>query len=324
MRNKILSLIGACLALLGSANAAEWPDKPIKIIVPAAPGGAADTLARLIGKEISDKLGQPVVIDNRAGAAAIVGTQALARSPNDGYTIGMVFTGAMAINPAMYKPLPYDPVKDFDPIAMISASPLVLVASQKSDIKSLGDLVQKAKNEPGKYSYGSAGIGSTQRLSMELLKASYNIDMLHVPYKGSSPALIDLQAGLITTLSDNAITLIPLIQAGQVTPLAVESPRRLSSLPDVPTTTELGFPKFQASGWYGMVAPAGAPSIAIKKLHAVIDGFLRSPAFNQTLSQQGMEPQPGSVNDFKAFLAAERIKWASAVEAAKIPPQELR
>ncbi|AVG41835.1 MULTISPECIES: Bug family tripartite tricarboxylate transporter substrate binding protein [Achromobacter] len=304
--------------------AAPYPDKPIRMIVPAAAGGAADTLARMIGRGLTEKFGQPVVIENKPGAAAIVGMSAIAKSPADGYTLGMTFSGAMSINPSLYQQLPYDPVKDFAPITIVAVSPLVIAVSPKLGPKSLSEFLALAKKEPGKLTFGSAGTGSTQHLSMELLKSTAGVDMLHVPYKGSSAALVDVQSGLISAVSDNAITLVPLIQSGQLVPLAVETAKRIQSLPQVPTVAESGYPGFQAAGWYGLLAPAGTPQPIVAQLNAALREMVGKPDFTQWLQQQGMEPQTDTPEGFGRYIGQEKDKWAQVIKTAKVPQQASR
>lgn len=304
--------------------AAPYPDKPIRMIVPAAAGGAADTLARMIGRGLTEKFGQPVVIENKPGAAAIVGMSAIAKSPADGYTLGMTFSGAMSINPSLYQQLPYDPVKDFAPITIVAVSPLVIAVSPKLGPKSLSEFLALAKKEPGKLTFGSAGTGSTQHLSMELLKSTAGVDMLHVPYKGSSAALVDVQSGLISAVSDNAITLVPLIQSGQLVPLAVETAKRIQSLPQVPTVAESGYPGFQAAGWYGLLAPAGTPQPIVAQLNAALREMVGKPDFTQWLQQQGMEPQTDTPDGFGRYIGQEKDKWAQVIKTAKVPQQASR
>jgi len=325
LKRILQSLALSCAAMAATAAwAAPYPDKPIRMIVPAAAGGAADTLARMIGRGLTEKFGQPVVIENKPGAAAIVGMSAIAKAPADGYTLGMTFSGAMSINPSLYQQLPYDPVKDFAPITIVAVSPLVIAVSPKLGPKSLGEFLALAKKDPGKLTFGSAGTGSTQHLSMELLKSTAGVDMLHVPYKGSSAALVDVQSGLISAVSDNAITLVPLIQSGQLVPLAVETAQRIQSLPQVPTVAESGYPGFQAAGWYGLLAPAGTPQPIVAQLNAALREMVDKPDFTQWLRQQGMEPQTDTPEGFGRYISQEKDKWAQVIKTAKVPLQASR
>ena len=325
MKRILQSLVLSCGVLSATvALAAPYPDKPIRMIVPAAAGGAADTLARMIGRGLTEKFGQPVVIENKPGAAAIVGMTAIAKAPADGYTLGMTFSGAMSINPSLYQQLPYDPVEDFAPITIVAVSPLVIAVSPELGPKSLGEFLALAKKDPGKLTFGSAGTGSTQHLSMELLKSTAGVDMLHVPYKGSSAALVDVQSGLISAVSDNAITLVPLIQSGKLVPLAVETAQRIQSLPQVPTVAESGYPGFQAAGWYGLLAPAGTPQPIVAQLNAALREMVDKPDFTQWLRQQGMEPQTDTPEGFGRYIGQEKDKWAQVIKTAKVPLQESR
>jgi len=307
-----------------ATSAAGYPDRPIRLMVPAAAGGAADTLARMVGKGLSEKLGQPVVVENKPGAAAIVGMIALSRAEPDGYTIGMVFSGAMSINPSLYRNLPYDPAKDLDPIGIVAVSPLVISVNPKLGPKTLTELLDMARKQPGKLTFGSTGTGSTQHLSMELLKSTTGVDMLHIPYKGSAAAIVDVQSGLVSAISDNAITLTPMFQSGQLIPLAVETSKRIQSLPKVPTVAESGYPSFQASGWYGMAAPAGTDPAIVRKLNAEINAIVQSAAGKSWLQQQGMEPQSDTPEGFRDYIAQEREKWAAVIKSANVPVQDTR
>ena len=332
-----LSLAGSVSAHAASAVAADaaakaadavaasnYPDKPIRVIVPGAAGGAADTLARALANNLSTAFGQPVVVENRVGAAGIVGTVAIAKAPADGYTLGFTFSGAMSINPSLYKSLPYDVDKDFEPVGVTAVSPLVIAVSPKLGVNTLGELVERAKREPGKLTFGSTGVGSTQQLSMELLRSQAGINMLHVPYKGSAAALTDLISGQISVHADNALSVIPFAQSGQLKALAVGTTKRIASLPDVPTVAESGYPDYQAAGWYGMVAPAGTPKAVITKLSLAMTQYLKQPETVKWLEQQGMVPQLTTPAEFRTFMGKERAKWARVIKDADVPVQDLR
>lgn len=325
MKNAIMGWMLAAATVVASSSAwAAYPEKPIRLLVPALAGGAADTLGRMVGKRLGDKLGQPVVVENKAGAAAIIGMTEIAKAPHDGYTIGMAFTGGMTINPSLYQSLPYDPLRDFEPIGMVAVSPLVIAANPKLGVKNLGELLALAKKEPGTLTFASTGTGSTQHLSMELLKVTTGVDMLHVPYKGSSAAVVDVQSGLVSTISDNAITLIPFINSGRLVPIAVETAQRIQALPNVPTVAEQGFPGYEAVGWYGMVAPAGTPKAIVTLLNESLSEMLADPVFTDWLAQQGMVPQRETPESFRKFIAQEQQKWADVIKSAKVPKQSVR
>lgn len=312
-------------AKAGDAVAASnYPDKPVRMIVPGAPGGAADTLARALARGLSNACGQPVVVENRVGAAGIVGMVAIAKAPADGYTLGFTFSGAMSINPSLYKSLPYDVDKDFEPIGVAAVSPLVIAVSSKLGINTVGALVERAKREPGKLTFGSTGVGSTQQLSMELLRSQAGMNMLHVPYKGSAAALTDLISGQISVHADNALSVIPFAQSGQLKALAVGTTKRIGSLPNVPTVAESGYPDYQAAGWYGLIAPAGTPKAVISKLSTTMTQYLKQPETAKWLERQGMVPQLTTPAEFRTFLAGEREKWAKVILDANVPVQDLR
>ncbi|WP_233236163.1 tripartite tricarboxylate transporter substrate binding protein [Bordetella sp. LUAb4] len=320
----LAAMTATAVATAAGSAAAAYPEKPIRLIVPASAGGAADTLARMIAKRLNEKFRQAVVVENKPGAAAIIGMTDIAKAQPDGYTLGMTFSGAMSINPSLYESLSYDPLKDYSPIAMVAVSPLIITASPKLGVKTLGALLDMARKEPGKLTFASTGTGSTQHLSMELFKSTAGVDMMHVPYKGSAAAIIDVQSGLVSTLSDNAITLIPFIQSGQLVPLAVETAQRIPALPNVPTVAELGHPGYQAVGWYGLIAPAGTPEPIVTKLNGAINEMLDDPAFTKWLGQQGMEPQRDTSDGFRRYIAQEKDKWAHVIKTANVPRQSVR
>ena len=325
MKISILKIIAAVsFASLGATAGAAYPDKPLRIIVPAPAGGAADALARMIGKEMSEKMGQPVVVENRAGAAAIVGMTALAKAPADGYTFGLTFAGAMSINPSLYNGLPYDAAKDYDPITLVAFSPLVIGVTPTLGPKNLPELIAMAKSQPGKLTFGSAGTGSTQHLSMELLKWTTGVDLMHVPYKGSAAALTDLIGGSVSVMSDNAITLLPMFQSGRLLPIAVGTSKRIGSLPNVPTVAEAGYPGYEAVGWYGLVAPAGTNKTILDRVNAIVREAMTKQEFVAALEKQGMEPQITSPAEFRAYIAREKAKWATVIKTANVPIQEIR
>jgi len=324
MKHLLIRCVVAMLVLHSPAWAA-WPEKPLRIIVPTTAGGAADTLARMVASRLSDKFGQPVVVENRPGGSTSIGMRALAQTAPDGYTLGMTFAGSMSINPVLYRSLSYDPVREFAPVAIVAVSPLVITVSPKLGVQDLHAFLARARQEPGKLSFGSSSTGSTQHLSMELLKATAQVDMLHVPYKGSAGAIIDLQAGLISSVSENAITVIPHIQGGRLQALAVGTKQRLDSLPDVPTIAEvLGLPDYEAVGWYGLVAPAGVPAAIIDTLNAALADILGEPSFIQWLQGQGMQSRIDSAAGFGAYIAAERRKWARVIATAGVELLEMR
>ena len=319
-----LMAVVAAMALVPPGHASTYPDKPIRLVLPAATGGAADTLSRLIARSLSERFGQPVVVENKPGGAAILGMTTLANSPADGYTIGVSFAGAMSVNPSMYRNLPYDPVKSFDPVAILAVSPLVLAVNPKLGPKNLKDLLDMARKDPGKLTFASTGTGSTQHLSMELLKSTTGIDLLHVPYKGSAAAVMDVQSGLVSMMSENAITVVPHIQAGTLIAVAVGTAERIKPLPDVPTIAESGYPGYSAAGWYGVIVPKGVDPAIIRTLNAAVSEIIAKPEVQATLRLQGMEPMIDTPEGFGRFILQERDKWAKVIKGANVPVQDLR
>ncbi|MFA7666053.1 MAG: tripartite tricarboxylate transporter substrate binding protein [Burkholderiaceae bacterium] len=319
-----LPLLIMALAVVTPAQADNYPEKQIRMLVPASTGGAADTLARLVSRHLGDRLGQPVIVENKPGGAAILGMTMLANAPADGYTIGLTFAGAMSINPSMYRNLSYDPVNSYDPVALLAISPLVLTVNNQLGVSTLAELLDMARKNPGKLTFGSAGTGSTQHLSMELLKSVAGVDMMHVPYKGSAGAVIDVQSGVLSMLNENAITVMPHILNGRMTALAVGTQKRITPLPDVPTIAESGFPGYTAAGWYGMVVPKGVDPAIVKRLNSIVNDIISQPEVQETLQKQGMEPAIETAEAFGQYIQQERDKWARVIQSAKVPLQDLR
>ena len=305
--------------MAGTAQAA-WPERPIRLIVPAAAGGTTDIAARLVGKRMSEILGQPVVVDNRAGGAGIIGSQALLLAPADGYTLMMGNIGPNAINYALYRQLPYKP-QDFAPITMVVSVPNVLVVNAKVPARNVAELVALAKSEPGKLSFGSSGSGQSVHLSGELFKKRAGIDIIHVPYKGAAPAVADLVAGQVTMMVDNLPSSLPQIQAGKLRALAVTSGTRVAELPDVPTMKEAGFDDFQVTAWFGLVARAGTPPAVIAQLYKAAATVLAEPQIKSRLAELGGQAGGDTPEHFGQFIEQERQRWARVVKDTGIPQQ---
>jgi tripartite-type tricarboxylate transporter receptor subunit TctC len=312
-RNALIAM-SVLLGASSSAYSQNYPTKQIRMIVPTAPGGAADTLSRTVAQKLSEAWGQPVVVENRAGAAGIIGAEAAARSPNDGYTLMMGFAGFISINPSLYPKLPYDSVKDFTPIILVANSPLILVAHPSVPAKSVAELIQLAKQKPGELNFASSGTGSTQHLSGELFKSMANIDMKHIPYKGSAPAYTDLMSGRISIMFENMLSMIPNIKAGAVRPIAVSGSSRSPAMPEVPTVAESGVPDFSAVGWYGIFAPAGTDPAIVKKLNVEINRILKLPEVSDRLSSLGAEPVGGTSEEFANRIKIEIAKWRKVIK----------
>ena len=309
---------GALLASL-VAYAQPYPSHSIKIVVPYAAGGAVDIVARTIGQPLAEALKQPVIVDNRPGASANIGMEAVAKAASDGYTLLMASNG-IATNMALFPNLPFDGRRDFAPIAKIGYAPLVIVVPASSPIKSLKDLLAMAKAEPGKLTYASAGNGSSGHLAGELLKSAAKVDILHVPYKGGAPAITDLLGERITFMPINPVEVIAHIRAGRLRALAVASDQRFPLLPDVPTVAEAGLPGFEASVWWGLVAPANTPPEIVRRLNGETTKALNDPGVAGKLGELGVVVTPGTPGQFAAFLKAQTELWSDVIKTAHIQP----
>jgi tripartite-type tricarboxylate transporter receptor subunit TctC len=294
------------------AHAEPYPNQTIRMVVPFPPGGLTDAIARLIAQALGERLGQSVVVDNRAGASGNIGTALFTRTRPDGYTLLLGSSTPNAANPNLYKQLGFDPHKDFAPIGMIASAPNVLLVSSNSPYKTVGDLLAAAKASPGKLTFGSAGSASSGHLAGATMARVYGLNMLHVPYKGAGPALTDLMGGQITMMLDPSA--LPQIRGGQLRPLAVPSPKRLPALPDVPTFAEAtGNKDMIASAWYGLMAPAGTPPAIIKRLHAELAKVLQDPAIRTKLIDYGADVGSGSPEDFGRFMESEITRYAEII-----------
>lgn len=316
-RIRLFSLAALSCLLAGSAWAqTDFPTKPIRFVIPAAAGGPTEITGRLIGQKMQDILGQPVVIDARPGAGGNVGADLVAKAAPDGYTILMATIGTHAINQTLYKKLPFDPVKDFTPVSQVVQYPLILVVNPKVPAQNVKDLIDYAKKNPGKLNRASGGSGTSMHLSGELFRAQAGVDMPHIPYKGSLPALTDLIGGQVDLMFDSLMTALPHVKSGKLRALGVTGTQRSSAAPDIPTIAEAGVPGYSAVGWIGVVAPAGTPQPIVAKLHDAIVKALNTPDIREKLVAQAAEPVGSSPQEFAAFMRTETEKWARAVRAS--------
>ncbi len=293
-----------------------YPNRTIRLVVPFPAGGTTDILARAAAQKLTESLGEPVVVDNRPGAAGNIGSDIVAKSAPDGYTLLMGTVGTHAINPGLYSKMPYDHVKDFTPIVLVAAVPNVLVVNPSVPVNSVGDLIKLAKAKPGAINFASSGSGTSIHLSGELFKTMSHVDMTHVPYKGSSPALTDLMGGQVQVMFDNLPSSLALIKAGKLRAVAVTSLKRAPALPDVPTISESGLPGFEASSWFGILGPAGTPPPVVARINSEVNKWLQSPEAREQLLAQGAEAAGGTPENFASHIRAETDKWAKVVKAS--------
>ena len=314
-RNLIKWLVGT-LAFAAFAAHAQYPNKPIKMVVPFPAGGTTDILARAVAADLQKVFGQPVIVENKAGAGGNIGSDSVAKSPPDGYTLLMGTVGTHAINVALYPKMPYDAVKDFVPISLVAGVPNVLVAAPGFPVNSVKDLIDMAKKSPDKTTFASSGNGTSIHLSGELFKQLAGVQMTHVPYKGSSAALPDVMSGQVNVMFDNAPSVMPQIKGGKLKAIAVTSGTRSPALPNVPTIAEAGLPGFEATSWFGVLAPAGTPKDIVDKLSQTIARAVQSAEFKERLAAQGAEGVGNTSEQFAAHIKTEIEKWAKVVKAS--------
>ncbi len=302
------------LAFAGILHAQDFPTRPVKILVPQTPGGASDALARIIAQKLTEKWGQPVVVENRAGAGGNVGMEVVATSPPDGYTLLMSYVGTHAINGALYKKLPFDPEKDFTPVATLATLPFVAVTKADSPIKTIPDLVAAAKK--GQMNYGSAGNGSVNHLLGEMFNSAAGVKLVHVPYRGAAPAMQDLMGGQIQVVFTSLPSVSGAIKQGTLHPIAVTSAKRAASFSNIPTIAESGFKEFDVNPWFGLFAPARVPAQVIRKINADVNEILKSKDIAEKFGGQGAEPYITDPQQFSAVLRADIVKWGQVVKAS--------
>ena len=315
---------GRCLAVLalafaGLASAQTWPVRPVKVLVGFTPGGAVDLVARTLGQAMTGGLGQPIIVENKPGAGTNIAMKALIDAPADGYTL-MLTANSLAANPALFQPAPFDAERDVAPVALVGRVPVVIATNAASPYASVARLIEAARGKPNSIGYGTPGNGTTPHMAVEFFTRAAGIDLLHVPYRGGSQALTDVMGGQLPLVAVNALEALPHVRAGKLRVLAVLSPNRSPIFPDVPTIAESGFPGFEASVWYGFIAPAATPKPVIARLHAEVQKALQSAEVRERLAAAGGEVLPGSSEQFAALIRSERLRYDKLVREAGIKP----
>jgi tripartite-type tricarboxylate transporter receptor subunit TctC len=316
-RRSVAFALFACIAA-GPAHAQTYPNRPIKLIAPFPAGGLADVLARAVGEEMGKSLGQPIIVENRGGAGGNIGADAVAKSDPDGYTLLMSSAGILSANQFLYGRMSFDPEKAFVPVSLVADMSMLLAVHPKLQVRTLPEFLALARAQPDKLNFGSPGVGTTGHLGLAYFMHAAKVRLTHVPYKGAAPAVQDLVAGQIDGVFDNPPTLIAHIRAGSVIPLAAASKERMPLLPDVPTAAEGGVPEFEASSWFGIVAPAGTPQEIVGRLSAEVAKAVRQPSMQRYTRESGARLVGNTTDEFGAFIVAERAKWGEIIRAAHI------
>ncbi len=314
----IFAALAGAVALAGHANAQNYPNKPLRLIVPFPPGGGNDILARTVGQRLAEAIGQQIIVDNRGGAGGLIGAELAAKAVPDGYTIFLASIGNLAFMPALHAKLPYDPVRDFAPLTLLATSAFVLVVNPSLPAKSVKELIALAKTKPGQLNYASAGQGSSLHLTGEIFKLATGTDLVHVPYKGGAPALTDLIAGQVQIMFATTPGTLPHVRTGKLRALGVSGARRSAAAPDVPTIAESGVPGFEVLNWYGIVAPARTPVTIVQRLNGELVKTLKAPEMIEALGTQGLEAAGGPAEKFGAFIKSEIAKYAKVIKAAGV------
>ncbi len=312
-RRPLIILIAGIAA--GAAHAQNFPSKPIRMIVPFTPGGSTDVIARVIAQKIGETMGVQVIIDNRPGAGGNIGVELAAKSPPDGYTLVMGHIGTMAVNPSLYKRLPYDPLRDFAPVALVALVPNLLAVHPALPVKNVKELIALARANPGKLNYGSSGAGGTPYLACEYFKLAAKLDITHVPYKGAAPMAADLAGGQVEMTITGIPSLLPFVKANRVRVLAVTTAQRIAFMPEVPTVAEAALPGFEAISWYGVLAPAATPKEIVARINREIGKAVANPDTAERLAAEGANPSAGSPEQFGSFIRSEILRWGKVIKA---------
>jgi len=319
MRILVFCLVAFSFAAASALAQSGYPSRPVRIVVPSPPAGGTDIIARVLAQHFS-RLGQQFIVENRPGAGNMIGIESVARAPADGYTLLMV-PSTLALNSVLYKKVSYDPIRDFAPITLAATAPNVLIVNPSVPARNVGEFIALAKSKPGQMTYGTPGIGTSPHMSMELLKSMAGIDLRHIPYRGTAPALTDIISGQIDAMFSNALTARPQVESGKVRALAVSGPRRIEAMPDVPPVAEAGMPGYAAMQWYGLLAPAGTPAEILALLQTEAVKGLHTQEMREKLATDGAEPVGTSTAEFAAFIASELDKWTKVARSAGIEPQ---
>ena len=320
------TLLCACAAVTAMLTAAatpaqQYPTKPVRMVIGFAPGGGTDIIGRIVAQKLAEGLGQPVLPDNRGGASGQLGAEIVAKAPPDGHTIMMAHIAAIAILPSLVPKLPYEPSRDFAPISLVAIGPNLLVVHPSLPVKTVKDLIAFAKSRPGQLQYATSGAGTIQHLAGELFKLNARVDLLHVPYKGSGPALVDVMAGQVHMIFDSVPAVLPHVKSGRLRAVAVTSAKRFSLLPDIPTVSEGGLPGFDMNTWWGLVAPAAVNKDIVARLYAETVKLLKQNDVREKIAFAGAEIVGSSPDEFAAFIRSERAKYAKVIAAANIKPE---
>lgn len=318
-RSILVGLAAGTLLVAPIAGAQDYPARPVKLVVAYPPGGAVDQVARLLAEKLTASLGQPVVVENRAGAGGLVGSDAVAKSANDGYTLLLGTVSSHAIAPSVYRKMPYDPVADFAPVSLVALTPYIITVNPSVAARTLPELIALAKSKPDGLNFGSSGTGTTPHLAGELFNTMAGTKIAHIPYKGSAPMLTDLLGGQVQVAFDN--TVIPNIKAGKLRGLAVTGPARLAAVPDIPTAVEAGLPGYEAVGWMGLYAPKGTPAPVVQRLAAETAKAMAAPDVRDKLNAMGFQAKTDTPTEFDAYLRSEMAKWAKVARDANVQPE---